>query len=378
MEDIPQDEPLPHAGSATPNMTGLPTLPIELLLEIIDYFAEVTPMTPEAELYIYPSPPTYVERRSALASLTRTCRSLRGKVLPLLWKDVQAFASTKSIRTKSWRGSWREWRQNVNLRLICQCLMLLEVPTIAQYVETVTIALTDFSTDALPLFASTLSRLPNLKTLHIVHLAYDCYHLLNVFEAQNLSTVTTMVLPVVPLSAGALLRSCPNVEHFVCNSQLDAASHSRRLNTSFLALLRYTWPKLRTLRGFPITSADELTPLVSRCPSLEHLWVRVDDTAELAGDGQDQNARYPVVIGRLRNASRLRSVRLDFQTANADLIIASLSAVSPLLSGPLPPREPRMDVYLRSALDDGASLTRIRAALAPGSRVHLQADNPIK
>ncbi|KAL1696666.1 hypothetical protein GGG16DRAFT_120897 [Schizophyllum commune] len=343
--------------SEFPNTSGLPALPLELLLEIIDYFAK--------ELYTYPSPRTYLDRRDVLIALSQTCRALRRKTLPLLWKDIQAFASTASISAKSWRGSWREWRQAVNKELIRQCFAVFRAPNIALYVESVTVALTDFATDGLPLFAHTLSLLTNLKTLHIVHLAYDCYHLLNVFDKLRLPTVKTMVLPVVPLSARALLRSCPNVEHFICNSQPDSA-HSRRMDSSFLVLLRDTWPSLKSLRGFPISEAEELDPLLSRCTQLEHLWVRVENTTELVSDPQDQLLRYPTIISHLRGAHFLRSVRIDFRTTNVDLILATLTAVKPMLNVPLPPREPRLDVYLPPTLLEDA-VVRVRAVLPPES-----------
>ncbi|KAL1762700.1 hypothetical protein FB107DRAFT_285151 [Schizophyllum commune] len=351
--------------SEFPNTSGFPTLPLEILLEVIDYFAKVLPTTPAEELYTYPSPRTYLDRRDVLTALSQTCRALRQRLLPLLWRDMQAFASTANITAKSWRGSWREWRRSVNKELDRQCSAVFRAPNIAPYVETVTVALTDFATDGLPLFAHVLSLLANLKTLHIVHLAYDCYNLLNVFDKLRLPTVKTMVLPVVPLSAGALLRSCPNVEHFICNTQTDAA-HSRRMDSSFLVLVRDSWPGLRSVRGFPIAEADEMASLLARCTQLEHLWVRIENTSELVSDPQDQTLRYPTIISHLRGAHFLRSVRIDFRTTNVDLILATLTAVKPMLSGPLPPREPRLDVHLPPTLLEDA-ISRVRAILPPAS-----------
>ncbi|KAI4523313.1 hypothetical protein K525DRAFT_268082 [Schizophyllum commune Loenen D] len=344
---------IPRMDTTTefPNASGFPTLPLELLLEIIDYFAKVLPITPAEELYTYPSPRTYLDRRDVLTALSQTCRALREKTLPMLWRDIQAFASTANITAKSWRGSWREWRRAVNKELDRQCFAVFRAPNIAPYVEL--------------LFAHVLSLLPNLKTLHIVHLAYDCYNLLNVFDKLRLPAVKTMVLPVVPLSAGALLRSCPNVEHFICNTQTDAA-HSRRMDSSFLVLVRDSWPGLRSVRGFPIAEADEIASLLARCTQLEHLWVRIENTSELVSDPQDQTLRYPTIISHLRGAHFLRSVRIDFRTTNVDLILATLTAVKPALSGPLPPREPRLDVYLPpTLLEDG--IARVRAILPPAS-----------
>ncbi|KAI5895097.1 uncharacterized protein SCHCODRAFT_01169598 [Schizophyllum commune H4-8] len=354
---------------ANSNATGLPSLPIELLFEITDYFAKVLPTTPAEELYTYPSPRTHLDRRDVLVALSQTCRAMRENTLPILWRDIQAFASTTSISTKSWRVRRREWRRAVSKELDRQCFAIFRAPNIAPYVETVTVALTDFATDGLPLFAHVLSLLPNLKTLHIVHLAYDCYNLLNVFDKLRLPTVKTMVLPVVPLSAGALLKSCPNVEHFVCNTQSDAA-HSRRMDSSFLVLVRDSWPRLRSLRGFPIAEADEMASLLARCTQLEHLWIRIENTTDLVSDPQDQTLRYPTIISHLRGAHFLRSVRIDFRSTSVDVILATLTAVKPMLSGPLLLREPRLDVYLPPILLEDA-ITRIRAVLPPDSRAQV-------
>ncbi|TRM65338.1 hypothetical protein BD626DRAFT_488451 [Schizophyllum amplum] len=340
--------------SLPPNRRGLPVLPIELLLEIIDSFAQVSPATPVQVLYRYPTPEKYLERRSVIGALSQTCRALRGRLLPVLWRDLQAFASDAHVFAKSWRGGWREWRKNVTKELTRQCeIVTFRSPDVAQYVETVTVALTDFATDAMSLFVHTLTRLPNLKTLHIVHLAYDCFTMLNVFGKWKFLTVKTMVLPLVPLSAGALLRSCPNVEHFVCGGRSTGA-HSRRMESSFLGMLQDAFPNLRSLRGLDISDADDMTSLLTRCPRLEHLCILVRSTTDNVSDGADQTGSYPAVIAPLRNLQNLRSARIEFQITDIDFIVASLRAIKPMLKGPVPPKEERLEVRLPPNLEETA------------------------
>jgi hypothetical protein len=85
------------------NTRGLPTFPVELLLEILSHISWAT--VPIPNKVAEPLPPEYLERSTTLRTLSQLCRSLRNVALPTLWEKIEAWATTLLYRRTGWQKS---------------------------------------------------------------------------------------------------------------------------------------------------------------------------------------------------------------------------------------------------------------------------------
>lgn len=111
-----------------------PTLPVELLTEIISYI----PSLPVDEAYFAPGtdidkcedrllPPRQLRRTITLRSLSQTCRLWRQVFLPLLWETVEL----ASLRVEE----DATWSREINKALRKKCKGLIENEGLAAYVK---------------------------------------------------------------------------------------------------------------------------------------------------------------------------------------------------------------------------------------------------
>ena len=90
------------------NAQGLPTFPVELLLEILSHISEAS--VPIPNKIAKPLPPKYLERATTLRTLSQLCRSLRNVALPALWEMIEAWATTSEypLLTLYKRTGWQK------------------------------------------------------------------------------------------------------------------------------------------------------------------------------------------------------------------------------------------------------------------------------
>ena len=117
------------------NTRGLPTLPIELLLEILSHSSEGT--VPIPNRIANPLPPKYLERATTLRTLSQLCRSLRNVALPALWEKIEAWATTSEYPYPSHTLRTRTgWQKCIATDLVAQLeTVTIRVPSLRSYVR---------------------------------------------------------------------------------------------------------------------------------------------------------------------------------------------------------------------------------------------------
>ncbi|KAJ7117988.1 hypothetical protein C8R43DRAFT_98899 [Mycena crocata] len=199
------------------NTTGLPALPLEILLEIISHFLSVpSPCKVQHVLSC-----AYLERPHALRALSETCKRLRSAFLARAWERIEVCASRRVSESYSYRKHDYDstydretnlWSNELAIELATELVRQMEVvtirnPALAQQVKTVTIVLSEWCSDTvLPDFFASLSQLPNLDTLQILYAppGSDKYVL-----GHRYPSVRTLVLSG---NVSQFMAYCPNVE----------------------------------------------------------------------------------------------------------------------------------------------------------------------
>ena len=100
-------------------------LPVELFDMILEYFPELLPDSFIRKNYVAVGS-KYAERGQLLRTLSRTCRALRVKCLPLAWEHLEACVvyPNKGV----WQRQVSKRLQNIS-ELLCRC------PHLTQYVR---------------------------------------------------------------------------------------------------------------------------------------------------------------------------------------------------------------------------------------------------
>ncbi|SJL12602.1 uncharacterized protein ARMOST_16030 [Armillaria ostoyae] len=190
------------------NMTGLPVLPNELLLEILSYWPSIP--IPAKDRRVFSE--RYMERFHALLTLSQTCRSLRNVFLPLVWERLEACASRKPLLSPLYhRKLILPWEKEVATELVRQLeVVTARDPTLAVYVRTISVTLSRFSADTVYLeLARCLALLTNLHTLQICGVgSYKALY--EAFHQRVFKSVKTLVFPsngyIVFVGDGQLLQ----------------------------------------------------------------------------------------------------------------------------------------------------------------------------
>ncbi|KAK0186858.1 hypothetical protein F5146DRAFT_962288 [Armillaria mellea] len=204
------------------NMSGLPALPNELLLEILSYWPSIP--VPAKDRRVFSE--RYMQRFHALLALSQTCRSLRSVFLPLVWQRLEACASRKPGLGPSTPFYHRKralpWEKEVATELVRQFeVVTVRDPTLAVYVNTISVTLSRFSADTVYLeFARCLTLLPNLHTLQILGIG-SFKDLREAFHQRVFKSVKTLVFPP---NGYIVLPCCPEVRKVVCTTSEELTS----------------------------------------------------------------------------------------------------------------------------------------------------------
>ncbi len=119
------------SASGPVNTRGLPSLPAELLLEIISH----TTAGPIPSQAAHPLPAKFLERSTTLRALSGLCRSLRRGLLPVLWERVEACAISQATRNYHSQRAPR-WQKDIATNLIDQLeTVTIREPSLASYVK---------------------------------------------------------------------------------------------------------------------------------------------------------------------------------------------------------------------------------------------------
>ncbi|KAK0458272.1 uncharacterized protein EV420DRAFT_388953 [Desarmillaria tabescens] len=213
--------------------TSLPSLPVELLLEIFSYWPSIPISWPDSPPLF---PNIYLERSYTIRSLTQTCTSLRARLLPLAWQNLEACASRNLQKeSRSRRGQYlyltERYGREVATELVRQAeIVTIRNPSLVTYVQTVSVTLTKVhAAQVFEEFARCLALLPNVKTLQIFGLDFK------VAETRLSRAFASVILPsvrrlAVPHEGVVLFPSVPNVR------DITFFAHSSTYHTEYCAL----------------------------------------------------------------------------------------------------------------------------------------------
>ncbi|KAF9466938.1 hypothetical protein BDZ94DRAFT_1211895 [Collybia nuda] len=271
------------------NSSGLPALPVELLLEIISHFLTVA--IPKFQSGVYHA--GYLDRPNVLQALSRVCRSLRSVFLPYTWQRIEVCASAR-MTCQTWvhRNIKIPWERDLAYELIRQLeTVTIRNPALAEHVKIVNVLITEFSYQTLmPELARCLALFPNLHTIQILGNTTLDIHVENVFEGMQFPSVTTVV---VPAHARQILAACPNAQHVTVSAYgmmnlgvfRTLQKHCRHLKTlhgftgvnydtfmngKFLEILCETFPEIRNL-GLDIGNITLTRNVVTQLARFRHL-----------------------------------------------------------------------------------------------------------
>ncbi|KAK2465562.1 hypothetical protein APHAL10511_002454 [Amanita phalloides] len=261
------------------NTKGLPTMPAELLLEILSHL-QAAPIPNTDKLL----DGRYRERNTVLRALSQTCRSLRSALLPLVWERIDV------LNDSYHSGRASDWCKIMATDLVEQLeIVTVREPSFAAYVKTVNVTITGYSDiRVLRELARCLALMPNLQTIQIVDmLDFACsWRSKNdprtsveaIFErAFKLCSFPSVQQVILPVRARMLFKCFPNAHRVYLNPALrryyirppnhdfdsfnqyllEVAKHCQNveefdcfdeLGQNSMDLVLSTFPKLRSMR----------------------------------------------------------------------------------------------------------------------------------
>ncbi|KDR77401.1 hypothetical protein GALMADRAFT_245595 [Galerina marginata CBS 339.88] len=201
---------------ASVNTTGLPTLPDELLLEIMSYYPIHTDtMSLSSSWRNRTWKPedarAHAEWRDTLLSLSQTCRNFRRFFRPYLWRRIEVCAGMHVGD-----GVLGSDDRSFNTELVRQLeIVTVRDPSLAEYVKLLNIEVRDFSTQhVLAELARCMALFPNLHSVRLYIPSRECSSSKVLSLAQKaFSKYIYPQIDSVTVShiAYPLLRSCPSV-----------------------------------------------------------------------------------------------------------------------------------------------------------------------
>jgi len=225
---------------------------------------------------------------------------LRNMLLPLLWKDVEG--CNVSRRHPVYQRVGRDPMPSAGNGLYAQCAYLILNPTIAAYVQALSVDLnfTDSPKDLMTKFVDCLVRLPNLKTLEI----FGTTHLGPITKGLKRKCARFPGISELGISNATVkfVGSCPNVETIIATDGLswDGAP--------ILSSYGKTLEKLRRVVGI---NECYVRQVVQGCPDLQEICIK--STIGMS-DMNDMRVTGVEAAGQLRSLKSLAVVELDFIT----------------------------------------------------------------
>ncbi|KAJ6597577.1 hypothetical protein DFH09DRAFT_1304371 [Mycena vulgaris] len=292
------------------NTTGLPSLPVEILHEIISHFIGVpVPCTVFMDGVLSG---THLARSEALRALSETCRRLRDVLIASAWERIEACASMGIAEGHPRLSSlYVLSRSSIQTELARELVRHIEVitirnPSLAEHVRVVSVVLTEWCAETVyPEFFSSLSLLPNLNTIQILLVPRLFYKTMRsiyrppipnpmagAFAGRVFPTVRTLALH---LNAFDLVKCCPNVERFTLigsfsslwavqrRSLQEDAPHlrvftCRPVNPGLVKELAELMPLLYEIPPIPVST---LTPSILKLLSLMKNLTKIELVADL-------------------------------------------------------------------------------------------------
>ncbi|KAL1746658.1 hypothetical protein HDZ31DRAFT_3483, partial [Schizophyllum fasciatum] len=201
---------------------ALGTLPTELLMIVIASY-------PQLPLYVGGCIPgdEYLVRHRTIYALSQTCSRLRSVFLPLVWQSIEVFSCPPVRRVARYDEilppSGTRWKKVLATELIRQLeIVTVRDPTLANYVQTVRITLTDYSAKGVfPEVCRALAAMPNLRTLHILDVVdVESESQALVREFNKMKPLLTVRDLAIPAKLAGIIPLMPNVQrlHFMPTS----------------------------------------------------------------------------------------------------------------------------------------------------------------
>lgn len=132
LKSIPLAKPLPADSHIS---RGLAAFPLEILLEIVSHYSEISLPTIRMDVF----PRSYpIHRPNALRALSQACRSLRTALLPILWQRIEACATTRisdRMGVSAYKRLREQWQKDVASDLMRQMRIVLRNPELATHVR---------------------------------------------------------------------------------------------------------------------------------------------------------------------------------------------------------------------------------------------------
>ncbi|KAK2462992.1 hypothetical protein APHAL10511_004979 [Amanita phalloides] len=214
------------------NTKGLPTVPAELLLEILSYM-QTMPIPCNSE----PIRAEYKERSMALCALFQTCRSLRSALRPFVWERIEVCTANGDTFSN-------RWCKDVATDLIEQLeIVTIREPSFASHVKTVTVVISNHCLHkVLREFSRCLALMPNLQTIQIIDMRYYCsarryypaVHEATFDEGFQSSTFPSIQHVIMSPQAHVLFHCFPNARRvylnwssrrYSCNNSISGDDH---------------------------------------------------------------------------------------------------------------------------------------------------------
>ncbi|EMD39785.1 hypothetical protein CERSUDRAFT_121966 [Gelatoporia subvermispora B] len=243
-----------------PQRDSFSSVPVELLLTIVDYVLRGAPKLP-----LPPSatsqeilPGEYAVRYDLLRTLTWTCRTLREICLPILWQHVETCV-VLSLRSR--------WYNAVTNALRVRCKAIKLTPEIHPLIQTFTVSLSrPGEKGVFRSFVACLESLPNLHTLIIIHMSAASKTTCAIqrdFKKKRFPQIRKLVLPD---AACAIVQCCPEVREIEINKGggLKVAGAAEGF-----------CPNIEIMYGMQC-DVGTLEAVVQGVPSLREIWIRED------------------------------------------------------------------------------------------------------
>ncbi|TRM67528.1 hypothetical protein BD626DRAFT_625964 [Schizophyllum amplum] len=301
-------KPKGRSGAKFSTPSAFISLPDELLLEVVNSYPRVSLHTKRTALY----GEEYLVRHRSIYALSQTCRRLRNVFLPYVWQSIEAFASKYQVDdpAKPNRMNLPDgilWKKELATDLVRQLeIVTIRDPTLAPYVQTVTVWLSDYSWAGVwPEFCRALAELPNLHTLHIVYSMqatgrwiFEKRSFLEMLDRRSLPSVRNLA---IPWKLANLLPSMPETQRLYFT---DATP--RQFSNGLTEPTKAGFAKLRELPNtvFTLTSNN----LFELCGGrLKHIQVRLHEH-RAKGDVEAQRIqqRFTKMAKRLRGLESLK------------------------------------------------------------------------
>ncbi|KAJ7215199.1 hypothetical protein C8J57DRAFT_1600502 [Mycena rebaudengoi] len=267
------------------NTTGLASLPVETLREIISHFETI------------PVP--------CSLSMARTCRRLRSVLVVLAYERLESCASFKISDKRMHPGYYGRQPHELTKELIRQVeIVTIRDPSLAQIVTAVLFDLS--SATVFPEFVQGLSAMPNLETIQLLYVERHARkhksldpptRLANELRGRLFASVRTLVIPMAALE---LVECCPQIEHLTIDDTVPYAIRPDVVPKIAAQAKQLRVFRCRSIPGHCLKDLVQGMPLLEEMPSIYTYQLRSEDLYLLKGIKNLANITLDARIGTSR------------------------------------------------------------------------------